>query len=42
MISSESEDSKLYKAKRINTVRPVAKVIYRCYKYELIKCLFEE
>ena len=36
MIYSESEDAKLYKVKKLRTVRPVAKVRYRCYKYELV------
>ena len=36
MFYSESEDSKIYKAERLRTKRPVTEVRYRCYKYELI------
>ena len=42
MIHSESEDSKLYKVKRLRTERPVTEVRYRCYKYEVVQCLFKE
>ena len=42
LLHSESEDSKLYKVKRLRTKRPVAKVEYRSYKYELIQYLFKE
>ena len=42
MLYSKSEDSRLYKAKYLRTERSVAKVRYRCYKYKLAQCLFEE
>ena len=42
MISTESEDSELYKARELETERPVTEVRYRCYKYRLVQCLFEE
>ena len=42
VLYSKSKDFKLYKAKKLVTERPVAKVRYRCYKYGPVQCLCKE
>ena len=42
MLCSESEDSKLYKVKKLRTKRPVAEVRYKYYEYKPVQYLFKE